>query len=92
MVGSGYDAHAMDHAYRPIFSFVTSTRYLNRRYNQSAKLARRLAGLDDFASDILFRRHNNTSQAVLRRIQKQKNVVGIFTVTKKAGQTYSANF
>ena len=84
MVGLGYDAHAMGHTNRPIISFVTSARYLSRRYNQSAELARRLEASDDFASEILLRRHHNTIQAGLSRIQQQKNVVGIFFVTTKS--------
>ena len=83
MVGLGYDRHAVDDTYRPIISFVTSTHYLRRRYNQSAQLARPGAS-DDFASDILLRRHHNSSQAGISRIQQQKNVVGIFIVTQKS--------
>ena len=80
MAGLDYDAHAMNHTYRPIISFVTSARYLTRRYNQSAELARLLAASDDFVSDILLRHQHNTGQAGLSRIQRQKNVVGIFIV------------
>ena len=33
--------------------------YLARRYNQSAQLALWLTPADDFAQDVLFRRHHN---------------------------------
>jgi len=72
MLGLGYDAYAMGHTHRPIISFGNSACFLSRRYNQSADLARRLEASDDFASDILLRRHHNTSQAGLSRIQQQK--------------------
>ena len=39
---------------------------------------------DDFAPDILLRRHQNKSQAGLSRIQRQKNVAGVFSVTPKS--------
>jgi ComF family protein len=59
-------------------------RYLARRYNQSAELARWLAPADDFAPDILLRRHHNKSQAGLNRAQRQKNVAGIFSVAPES--------
>ena len=62
-------------------------RYLARRYNQSAELARWLAPLDEFAPAILLRQHDNKSQAGLNRAQRQKNVAGVFTVAPKSRPT-----
>ena len=58
-------------------------RYLLRRYNQSAELARWLAPADTFAPNMLQRRHHNKSQAGLSRAQRKKNVAGIFSVPHK---------
>jgi len=59
-------------------------RYLARRYNQTAELARWLAPVDEFASAILLCQHHNKSQAGLNRAQRQKNVAGVFTVAPKS--------
>ena len=64
-------------------------RYLARRCNQSAKLARWLAPVDEFASTILLRQYHNKNQAGLNRIQRQKNVAGVFTVEPKSRPTLS---
>jgi len=56
-------------------------RYLTRRYNQSAELARWLAPAAAFAPDILVRRHHNISQAGLSRSERRKNVSGVFSVS-----------
>ena len=59
-------------------------RYLPRRNNQSAELARWLAPADEFAPAILLRQHHNKSQARLNRAQRQKNVAGVLTVAPKS--------
>ena len=64
-------------------------RYLARRYNQTAELARWLAPVDEFASAILLCRHHNKSQAGLHWAQRQKNVTGVFTVEPKSRPTLS---
>jgi ComF family protein len=64
-------------------------RYLLRRYNQSAELARWLAPPDTFAPNILQRGHHNKSQAGLSRAQRKKNVGGIFSVPQKYHATLS---
>ena len=56
-------------------------RYLARRYNQSAELARWLATKTSYAPHILVRRHHNISQAGLSRRQRHRNVAGVFSVT-----------
>jgi ComF family protein len=58
-------------------------RYLPRRYNQSAELARWLALADTFAPNMLQRRHHNKNQVELSRAQRKKNVAGIFSVPHK---------
>ena len=58
-------------------------RYLLRRYDQSAELARWLAPVNTFAPNMLQRRHYNKSQARLSRAQRKKNVAGIFRVPHK---------
>ena len=64
-------------------------RYLARRHNQSAELARWLAPADEFAPAILFRQHHNKSQAGLNQAQRQKNVAGAFTMAPKSPPTLS---
>ena len=64
-------------------------RYLARRYDQSAKFARWLALVDEFAPAILLRQHHNKSQAELNRAQRQKNVARAFTVEPKSRPTLS---
>ena len=64
-------------------------RYLPRRYYQSAKLARWLAPVDEFAPAILLRQHHNKSQTGLNQAQRQKNVAGAFTVAPKSRPTLS---
>ena len=58
-------------------------RYLLRRYDQSAELARWLAPVNTFAPNMLQSRHHNKSQARLSRAQRKKNVAGIFRVPHK---------
>ena len=91
MVGFGYVAHATGPTCRKIISFATSARYLTRRYNQSAELARRLAASDDFAPGILLRRHHSKSQAGLSRTQNQKNVASIFSMPPKSRAIFLAD-
>lgn len=60
-------------------------RFLQRRFNQSAELARHLldaAGMDQgqLAPDILQRKRNTPSQGRLSRDQRQRNMQGAFTV------------
>ena len=62
-------------------------RYLKRRYNQSAELARALAARHDpqqFAPDILYRRKRTPSQAGLNRRQRQQNLANAFDINPKA--------
>ena len=66
-------------------------RYLARRYNQSAELARWLAPADDFALDIVLRRHHNKRQAGLNRAQRRKNVAGLFSGALEIRATFLAN-
>lgn len=58
------------------------TRYLARRFNQSAELARRISAENAtlFAPDLLTRRKRTASQAGLNAKQRAKNVRGAFTV------------
>ena len=58
-------------------------RYLLRRYNQSAKLARSLPTPDAFAPNMLQRRRHNKSQAGPCHLRRKKNVAGIFCVPHK---------
>ena len=63
------------------------SRFLRRRYNQSAELARRLcqlAGCNGFDPDILVRHRATTSQGGLSRRQRHRNLAGAFTVNAKA--------
>jgi len=62
-------------------------RYLKRRYNQSAELARALAARHDpqqFAPDILYRCKRTPSQAGLNRRQRQQNLAGAFHINPAA--------
>jgi len=58
------------------------TRYLSRRFNQSAELARWISNGSDtvFAPDLLTRRKRTASQAGLNAKQRAKNVRGAFAV------------
>ena len=58
-------------------------RYLLRRYNQSAELARWLAASGAIAPNMLQRHHYSKSQAGLSRLQRKKNVAGVFSVPNK---------
>jgi len=58
-------------------------RYLKRRYNQSAELARQLCrttGTGQYAPSILVRRRATTSQGGLSRNQRRRNLAGAFAV------------
>ena len=58
-------------------------RYLKRRYNQSAELARHLcrtAGIGRFAPTMLTRRRATFSQGGLSRRQRRRNLAGAFAV------------
>lgn len=60
-----------------------SRRYLKRRYNQSAELARhlcRITGVGQFAPDVLARRRATISQGGLSRHQRRRNLAGAFAV------------
>lgn len=63
--------------------------FLLGRYNQSAELARWLAPPETFAPNILQRRRHNKSQSGLSRLQRKKNVAGIFSVPHKYRDTLS---
>lgn len=63
-------------------------RFLRRRYNQSAELARHLCqttGTGTFAPHILVRRRATRSQGGLSRRQRYHNLAGAFAVTNGAG-------
>jgi len=64
-------------------------RYLLRRYNQSAELARWLAAPDAFPTNMLQHRHHNKSQAGLGRLQRKKIVASIFSEPHKYRDTLS---
>ena len=58
-------------------------RYLKRRYNQSAELARQLCrttGAGQFAPTVLIRRRATESQGGLSRHQRRRNLAGAFAV------------
>ena len=58
-------------------------RYLKRRYNQSAELARQLCrttGAGQFAPAVLIRRRATESQGGLSRHQRRRNLAGAFAV------------
>jgi ComF family protein len=63
-------------------------RLLARRYNQSALLANELAALSGKRSvpDLLFRKRNTRSQGGLSAMARQRNVQGVFQITKKRHQ------
>jgi len=58
------------------------SRFLTRRFNQSAELARTLARRSDvpFAADVLLRKKRTASQAGLNAKQRARNVRGAFSV------------
>ena len=60
-------------------------RYISRRYNQSAEIARLLAKREriSFRPDILVRRENTQSQRGLSRKERQANVAGAFEALGK---------
>ncbi|MFC5035577.1 ComF family protein [Tianweitania sediminis] len=60
-------------------------RFFQRRYNQSAELARCLAGLADrpFAPHVILRRRATRQQVGLGAKQREDNVRGAFQVTEK---------
>jgi len=63
-------------------------RYLTRRYNQSAELARclcRITGAGSFAPAVLVRRRATVSQGGLSRRQRHRNLAGAFRVPAAAG-------
>ena len=60
-----------------------SRRYLKRRYNQSAELARqlcRVTGVGQFTPAVLARRRATISQGGLSRTQRRRNLAGAFSV------------
>ena len=62
-------------------------RYLKRRYNQSAELARYLCQdtrRGEFAADLLVRQRPTRSQGGLSRQQRRRNVAGAFNLREKA--------
>lgn len=62
-------------------------RYLRRRYNQAAELARFLAqrtGHGEFKPDLLVRRRSTRSQGGLSRQQRRRNVAGAFEINGQA--------
>lgn len=60
-------------------------RIINRKYNQSALLAKNISGLSDkkVILDLLIRTKNNKPQASLNQKMRRKNVAGIFKVKEK---------
>ncbi len=60
-------------------------RIINRKYNQSALLAKNIVTLSDKKAllDLLIRTKNNKPQALLSQKARKKNVAGIFAVKKK---------
>jgi ComF family protein len=62
-------------------------RYVFRRYNQAAELARRLACTHQdgiYAPDILHRKKATSSQAGLNRLQRRRNLAGAFAIDPSA--------
>ena len=59
-------------------------RYLAGRCKKSAKLVRWLALADDFAPNILLHLHYDKSQTGFSRIQRQKDLVDVFSVAPES--------